>query len=116
MRLSVAFRLTRTELWHIPLCALSHRLRVVCRTSLSTVTSEIGEGMLRVISGMGTEGVRMNKAQVKGRVEQVKGKIKKVTGDIVGNKTLEQKGRVQEIVGKVEASLGDLKDDLKNGS
>jgi uncharacterized protein YjbJ (UPF0337 family) len=72
--------------------------------------------MRQTISGMHTQEIDMNKAQMKGRVQQVKGKIKKVTGSMVGNKTLEQKGKAQEIVGKVEARLGDLKDDLKNGN
>jgi uncharacterized protein YjbJ (UPF0337 family) len=57
---------------------------------------------------------KMNKDQVKGRVEEAKGKVKQVTGKAVGNRELEQKGRVQEAGGKIQAGYGDLKEDIKD--
>jgi uncharacterized protein YjbJ (UPF0337 family) len=112
--LASALRLAGTDLGHFSLCVPAHRLLSVFRTSFEGrgAGDEI-KAARRAISGMQTQEIGMNKAQVKGRVEQVKGKIKKLSGTIVGNKKLQQEGRAEELVGKAEAKLGDLKEDLK---
>jgi uncharacterized protein YjbJ (UPF0337 family) len=56
---------------------------------------------------------RMNKDQVKGRVEEAKGKVKEAAGVIMDDKGTEIEGNVQKNVGKVQKGFGDLKDDIK---
>ena len=56
---------------------------------------------------------RMNKDQVKGRVEEAKGKVKEAAGVILDDEGMEIEGNVQKNVGKVQKGLGDLKDDIK---
>ena len=60
--------------------------------------------------------MRINKDQVKGRVEEVKGSVKEATGKIVGDRTLEAKGNIEKNLGKVQAKVGDIKRDLKHSS
>ena len=56
---------------------------------------------------------RMNKDQVKGRVEEAKGKVKEAAGVILDDEGMEIEGNVQKNVGKVQKGFGDLKDDIK---
>jgi uncharacterized protein YjbJ (UPF0337 family) len=62
-----------------------------------------------------SEGVRMNKDQVKGRIDQAAGKIKEETGDLLDDKQMEQEGRVDKNLGKTQAEYGDAKEKVKDG-
>lgn len=57
--------------------------------------------------------MRINKYQVKGRVQQAKGTIKVVAGKLVGDTILEAKGHIQKNLGKVQRKLGNIKEHVK---
>jgi uncharacterized protein YjbJ (UPF0337 family) len=57
---------------------------------------------------------RMNRDQVKGRVDQAKGKIKEEAGDLTDNRRLENEGRAEKIGGRGQADYGDAKEKLKD--
>lgn len=61
-----------------------------------------------------SEGMNMNKDQIKGRATEAKGKVKEVAGKLVGNERLEAEGKVDKIAGKVQARFGDIKKDVKD--
>jgi len=60
------------------------------------------------------KGHRMNKDQVKGRVEQTVGKVKELAGKVAGNDKLQAEGLAGQVKGKVQAVYGDTKEDAKD--
>jgi uncharacterized protein YjbJ (UPF0337 family) len=57
---------------------------------------------------------RMNKDQVKGRVEQAKGNVKEGAGKALGDRDLEAEGQVDQAAGKAQATYGDAKEKVKD--
>ena len=60
------------------------------------------------------KGRKMNKDQIKGRVEQTTGKIKEAAGKVVGNDKLKTEGQTDQVKGKVQAGYGDAKENAKD--
>jgi uncharacterized protein YjbJ (UPF0337 family) len=61
-----------------------------------------------------TEGVPMNRDQVKGRATQAKGKLKETAGKATGSPRMKNEGRADQLAGKAQATYGDMKKKAKD--
>jgi len=57
-----------------------------------------------------SQGVIMNKDQVKGRIKEAAGETQEHLGRLVGSKEQEAKGHAREVAGKVQKNVGDARE------
>jgi uncharacterized protein YjbJ (UPF0337 family) len=63
-----------------------------------------------------TQGVSMNKNQVKGALKDAAGKLQETAGEVIGNPEQQLKGIKKQVEGKAQRAVGDVQEVVKTAS
>jgi uncharacterized protein YjbJ (UPF0337 family) len=71
-------------------------------------------GIAHVTRRFNTQGVAMNKDQLKGTAKDLGGKLQEEAGKLVGSNNQQIKGLKNQLEGKIQKSAGDIKEVIDN--